>query len=171
MQRGAKYTRVRESLRLSTNNSRYLENGTRYTVSANGNSKSYALYRTVTFPITLNKWITITTLNHHCFAFRVLLHIIGIAEARVFKFYTHVDKSVLWRCRLGGRKGIRPVKKLSVGVLAWLSVWSEVQMICIWSSWCHYHPIISCSSKIQNGLPFWCWLTQVVLEKKAVKWM
>jgi len=29
-------------------------------------------------------------------------------------------------------------------------------MICIWSSWCHYH---------QNGLPFWCRLTQVVLEK------
>jgi len=25
---------------------------------------------------------------------------------------------------LGGRKGIRPVKKLSGGVLAWLSVWS-----------------------------------------------
>ena len=31
---------------------------------------------------------------------------------------------------VGGRKGIRPVKKLSGGVLAWLSVWSEVQ-ICI----------------------------------------
>jgi len=26
---------------------------------------------------------------------------------------------------LGGSKGIRPVKKLSGGVLAWLSVWSE----------------------------------------------
>ena len=26
-------------------------------------------------------------------------------------------------------------------------------------------PIISCFSKIQNGLPFWCQLTQVVLEK------
>ena len=38
-------------------------------------------------------------------------------------------------------------------------------MICIWSSWCYCHPIISCSSKIQNGLPFWCRLTQVVLEK------
>ena len=38
-------------------------------------------------------------------------------------------------------------------------------MICIWSSWCHCHPIISCSSKMQNDLPFWCWLTQVVLEK------
>ena len=50
-------------------------------------------------------------------------------------------------------------------VLAWLSVWSKVQMICIWSRSCHCHPIISCSSKIQNGLPFWCWLTQVMLEQ------
>ena len=41
--------------------------------------------------------------------------------------------SVLRRCWLGGRKGIRPVKKLSGGVLAWLSVWSEVQT-CIWPS-------------------------------------
>jgi len=52
--------------------------------------------------------------------------------------------------------------------MAWLSVWSEVQMICIWSSWCHCHPIISCSNKIQNGLPFWCWLTQVVLEERPL---
>jgi len=37
--------------------------------------------------------------------------------------------------------------------------WSEVQMICIWSSWCHFHPIISCFIKIQHGLPFWCLLT------------
>ena len=57
------------------------------------------------------------------------------------------------------------LKKLSGVVLAWLSVWSEVQMICIWSSWCHYHPIISCSSRNQNGLPLWCSLTQLVLEK------
>ena len=28
--------------------------------------------------------------------------------------------------------------------------------------------IISCSSKIQNGLPFWCWLTQVVPEKRPL---
>jgi len=33
------------------------------------------------------------------------------------------------------------------------------KMICIWSSWYHSHHIISCSSKIQNGLPFWCWLS------------
>ena len=53
-------------------------------------------------------------------------------------------------------------------VMAWLSVWSEVQMICIWSSWCHCYPIIFCSSKIQNSLPFWCQLTQVVLEKRLL---
>ena len=34
---------------------------------------------------------------------------------------------------VGGRKGIRSVKKLSGGVLAWLSVWSEVQT-CTWPS-------------------------------------
>jgi len=44
-------------------------------------------------------------------------------------------------------------KKLSDEVLAWLSVWSEVQMICIWFSWPHCHPIISCCIKIPNG----CW--------------
>jgi len=32
--------------------------------------------------------------------------------------------SVLWRRWLGCRKGIRPIKKLSGGVLVWLSVWS-----------------------------------------------
>jgi len=52
---------------------------------------------------------------------------------------------------LRSRKGIRPVK-LSGEKLAWLSVWSEVQMICIWSTWCHCNPIIFCSSKIQNSL-------------------
>jgi len=31
-------------------------------------------------------------------------------------------------------------KNLSGEVLAWLSVWSDVQMICIWSSWCDCHP-------------------------------
>jgi len=41
--------------------------------------------------------------------------------------------SVLRHCCLGCRKGIRFVKKLSGGVLVWLSVWSEVQT-CIWPS-------------------------------------
>ena len=29
-------------------------------------------------------------------------------------------------------------------------------------------PIIPCFIKIQNGLPFWCRLTQVVLEKRPL---
>jgi len=36
-----------------------------------------------------------------------------------------------WHCWLGIRKSIRTVKKLSDGVLAWLFVWNEMQMICI----------------------------------------
>jgi len=52
----------------------------------------------------------------------------------------------------------------------WGTVWSEVQMICIRSSWCYCHLIISCSSNIQNGLPFWCRLTRVVLEKRPLNW-
>ena len=42
----------------------------------------------------------------------------------------HHMPSVLWRCWLGGRKGIWPVKILSGGVLAWLSVWSKV-CVCV----------------------------------------
>jgi len=55
--------------------------------------------------------------------------------------------SVLSYCWLGVGKSIQPVKKLSDEVLAWLSVWSVVQMICIWSSWCHCHPSSLASAK------------------------
>ena len=72
--------------------------------------------------------------------------------------------SVLWRCWLGGRKGIRPVKKLSGGVLAWLSVWCEVQT-CIWPSWCHCHSLSLASVKSRLVSPFWYRLTLVVLDK------
>jgi len=41
---------------------------------------------------------------------------------------------------LDGRKGIRPVKKLSGGMLAWFCVWVKVQ-ICIWLSWCHCYSL------------------------------
>jgi len=49
-------------------------------------------------------------------------------------------------------------------VLAWFSVWSKVQIICILSSWCHWHPIISCFIKIQNGSAF------LVLACPRVSW-
>jgi len=72
--------------------------------------------------------------------------------------------SVLWHCWLGGRKGIRPVKKLSGGVLVWLSVWSEVQT-CIWPSWCHCHSLSLASEKSRLVSPFWYQLTWVVPDK------
>jgi len=71
---------------------------------------------------------------------------------------------VLWRCWLGGRKGIRPVKKLSGGVLVWLSVWREVQT-CICLSWCHCHSLSLASFKSRLVLPFWYRLTWVVPDK------
>ena len=71
--------------------------------------------------------------------------------------------SVLWHCWLGGRKGIRPIKK-SGGVLAWLSVWSDVQT-CIWPSWCYCHSLSLASVKSRLVLPFWYRLTWVVPEK------
>ena len=36
--------------------------------------------------------------------------------------------------RLGVGKSSWPVKKLSDELLVWLSVWSEVQIVCIWKS-------------------------------------
>ena len=71
---------------------------------------------------------------------------------------------MLWCCWLGGRKGIRPVKKLSGGVLAWLSVWSEMQT-CIWPSWCHCHSLSLAPVKSRLVLPFWYRLTRVVPDK------
>ena len=56
-------------------------------------------------------------------------------------------------CWLGGGKSTQPVKNLSDAVLAWLSVWSNMQITCIWFSWCHCHPIISVSAKSRMAYP------------------
>ena len=65
---------------------------------------------------------------------------------------------------LVGRQEGHPVcKKLSGGVLTWLSIWSEVQT-CIWSSWCHYHSLSLASVKSRLVLPFWYRLIPVVSE-------
>jgi len=41
---------------------------------------------------------------------------------------------------VGWQEGHPACKKLSGGMLAWLSVWDEVN-ICIWPSWCHCHSL------------------------------
>ena len=66
---------------------------------------------------------------------------------------------------LVGRQERHPsCKKLSDGVLAWLSVWSEVQT-CICPSGCHCHSLSLASVKSTLVLPFWYWLTRVIPEK------
>ena len=49
-------------------------------------------------------------------------------------------------------------------MLAWLSVWSEVQT-CICPSWCHCHSLSLASVKSRLVLPFWYRLTWVFPEK------
>jgi len=56
-------------------------------------------------------------------------------------------------------------KKLSSEVLAWLSVWSEVQT-CTWPSWFHCHSLSLASVKSRLVLPSWYRLTRVVPDKR-----
>jgi len=71
--------------------------------------------------------------------------------------------SVLWLL-VGRQEGHPACKKLSGGVLSWLSVWSKVQA-CIWPSWCHCHSLSVASVKSRLVLPFWYQLTRVVPDK------
>ena len=65
---------------------------------------------------------------------------------------------------VGRQEGHPACKKLSGGLLAWLSVWSEVQT-CIWPSWCHCHSLSRASVKSILVYPFWYWPTWVDPEK------
>jgi len=51
------------------------------------------------------------------------------------------------------QEGHPACKKLSGGVLAWLSVWSKVQT-CIWPGCCHCHSVSLASVKSRLVLPF-----------------
>jgi len=78
----------------------------------------------------------------------------------------------LQRFDMVGRAGrASGLLKLSDVVLVWLSVWSDVQIVCIRSSWCHCIPKLPsslASFKSRMVLPFGYWLTQVVLEKSPL---
>ena len=68
---------------------------------------------------------------------------------------------------VGRQEGHPACKKLSGGVLAWLSVWSEVQT-CIRPSRCHCHSLSLAPVKSRLVLSFWYRPTQVVLEKRRL---
>ena len=65
---------------------------------------------------------------------------------------------------VGRQEGHPGCKKLSDEVLAWLSVWSDVQ-ICMWPSWCHCYSLSLASVKSRLVLTFWYRLTWVVPDK------
>ena len=65
---------------------------------------------------------------------------------------------------VGRQEGHPACKKRSGGVLAWLSVWSELQT-CIQPSWCHCHSLSLASVKSRLVLLFWYRLTRVVPDK------
>ena len=65
---------------------------------------------------------------------------------------------------VGRQEGHPACKNLSGGVLAWLSIWSEVKT-CTWPCWCHCHSLSLASVKSTLVLPFWYRLTRVVLDK------
>ena len=65
---------------------------------------------------------------------------------------------------IGWQEGHPACKKLSGGVLAWLSIWSELQT-CIWPGLCHCHSLSLASVKSRLVLPFWYWLIRVVPDK------
>jgi len=52
-----------------------------------------------------------------------------------------------------------------------VTVWSLVEIVCIWSCWCHCHPQTPSSPasfKCRLVLPFWYRLNQIVLEKRPL---
>ena len=72
--------------------------------------------------------------------------------------------SVLWRCWLGGRKGIRPVKTEWRGTSVVICLdrgANDLHIVQLMLLPPHHR-------LIQIGLPFWCWLTQVVLERRLL---
>ena len=68
---------------------------------------------------------------------------------------------------VGQQEGRPACKRLSGGVLAWLSVGCEVQT-CIWPSWCHCHALSLASIKSRLVLLFWYRLNRLVQDKRPL---
>jgi len=97
----------------------------------------------VQFHYKVQPWITTTTTYYYYYCYSALMLLVGRQE------------------------GHPACKKLSGGVLAWLSLKRGadlhiVQLMLLLLT-------VSCFSEIQLILPFWFWLTRVVPEKRAVK--
>ena len=100
-------------------------------------------------------WVTLTNQLFHK---RIVGNGAGFCELCIFVCLQCFDT-------VGWVAGRHPAcKKLSGGVLAWLSAWSEVQT-CICPSWCHCHSLSLASVKSRLVLPFWYRPTRVVPDR------
>ena len=104
-------------------------------------------------PQELGQWVAF-------YSFQIISALLCIFDSRGCKSGSFSALTLL----VGQQEGHPACKKLSGGVLAWLFVWSDVQ-ICIWPSWCHCHSLSLASVKSRLVLPFWYRLTWVVPEK------
>ena len=77
--------------------------------------------------------VTSTSYSIHFFT---QYHIVSL----LYLFLWSLKQFIAVMCTEGHQEGHLACKKTEWWVLAWLSVWNEVQMICIWSSCCHSHP-------------------------------
>ena len=71
---------------------------------------------------------------------------------------------------VGWQEGHAACKKLSGGLLAWLSLWNEMQT-CIWQQLMPLPLTVSCSSKIQIGFTFLVPAHPCIPRHRAVKWV
>jgi len=104
--------------------------------------------------------------GQHGFSTRGKVHILMCFAIFIIIPFSGELPSVLWRCWLGCRKGIQPVKTEWWG--AGVVVCLELQT-CIWPSWCHCHSLSLASVKSRLILFFWYRLTWVVSEKGPLK--
>ena len=85
-------------------------------------------------------------------------------HAYLLQFELMDDAFIALTLLVGRQEGHPACKKLSGGVLAWLSVWSEMQT-CIWPSGCHCHSLSLALVTSRLVFPFWYRLTRVVPDK------
>ena len=73
---------------------------------------------------------------------------------------------VLWRCWLGGRKGIQPVRKMGYGLLV-MKMPGALHVLQLQLSLPPPSTVAPIKSRTDT---FWYWLTQVHLQKWPLKW-
>jgi len=116
--------------------------------------------------IVSNGWLTLWYASDWAYH-----HTASSLKLFIYWFENSANANVLWSiCFLKTSRNLLEIisadllDTLSGGVLAWLSVWSEVQT-CIWPSWCHCHSLSLATVKSRFVLLFWYRLTRVAPEK------